>query len=164
MQRNSSCLNTLKLVKKIVGVKPLPRKLLLQMDNYVKDNMNHPLLAFLSLLIAHKVFEEVELGFLVVGHIHEDINKSFGNLLKILRKPNNYVITNFMKTFMFSQDRPFILQLIQEISDFKSWVNGDLNDGVDVLIDHTKMHLFWFFVDKVGWLVMLYNVSPIDAL
>jgi hypothetical protein len=68
MQRNSSCLNTLKLVKKIVGVKPLPRKLLLQMDNYVKDNMNHPLLAFLSLLIAHKVFEEVELGFLVVGH------------------------------------------------------------------------------------------------
>jgi hypothetical protein len=99
-------------VKKIVGVKPLPRKLLLQMDNYVKDNMNHPLLAFLSLLIAHKVFEEVELGFLVVGHIHEDINKSFGNLLKILRKPNNYVITNFMKTFMFSQDRPFILQLI----------------------------------------------------
>jgi hypothetical protein len=112
MQRNSSCLNTLKLVKKIVGVKPLPRKLLLQMDNCVKDNMNHPLRAFLSLLIAHKVFEEIELGFLVVGHTYEDIDESFGYLLKILRMPNNYVITDFMKAFMFSQDRPFILQLI----------------------------------------------------
>ncbi len=47
-----------------------------------------------------------------------------------------------MKAFMFSQDCPFILQLIQEILDFKSWLNGYLNDGLDVLIGHTNMHLF----------------------
>jgi hypothetical protein len=34
----------------------LPKNLLLQMDNYVKDNKNRYLLAFLSLLMAREVF------------------------------------------------------------------------------------------------------------
>jgi hypothetical protein len=42
-----------------VGAKPLLKKLLLQMDNYVKDNKNLRLLVFLSLLIAKKVFQGV---------------------------------------------------------------------------------------------------------
>ncbi len=40
-------------------MKPLPRKLLLQMNNCVKDNKNDHLLAFFSLLIAQRVFDEV---------------------------------------------------------------------------------------------------------
>ncbi len=71
---------------KIVGVKPLLRKLLFQMYNYVKNNKNRHLLAFLSLLITHKVFEEVQLGFFVIMHTPEDIDGSFGYLLKKLRK------------------------------------------------------------------------------
>jgi len=50
LQRSSCCLNALKHADKIVGVKPLPRKLLLHMDNCVKDNKNCHLLPFLSLL------------------------------------------------------------------------------------------------------------------
>ncbi len=73
-------------MNKIVGVKPLPRKLLLHMDNCVKNNNDCQLLAFLSLLIACKVFEEVQLGFLVVGHTHEDIDGSFRYLSIFLRK------------------------------------------------------------------------------
>jgi hypothetical protein len=60
------------------------------------------------------------LGFLVVGHTHENIDKSFGYLSKILREQNNYVMVDLMKAFMLSQDYPFILQLIQEVPDFKS--------------------------------------------
>jgi hypothetical protein len=86
LQGSSHCLNALKLAYKIVGVKPLPRKLFLQMDNWVKDKKNHQLLVFFSLLIAREVFEEVQLGFLVVGHTHEDIDGSFGYLSKKLRK------------------------------------------------------------------------------
>jgi hypothetical protein len=52
-------LNALKLANKIIGVKPLRRKLLLQMDNYVKDNKNCHLLTFLSLLIVWEVFKEI---------------------------------------------------------------------------------------------------------
>ncbi len=38
--RSFRCLNALKLANKIVGVKPLLRKLFFEMDNCVKDNNN----------------------------------------------------------------------------------------------------------------------------
>ncbi len=104
------------------------------------------------------------MGFLVVEHTHEYIDRSFGYLSKILRKKNNYVMAYLMKAFMFSQDHPFILQLIQKILNFKSWVNGYLNDGLNVLVGHTKMHLFQFVVDKIRWSVMQYKMFFIDAL
>ncbi len=44
----------------------------------MKDNKNQHLLAFLSLLIMRDVFVEVKLGFLVIGHTHEDIDRCFG--------------------------------------------------------------------------------------
>ncbi len=59
-----------------------------------------------------------------------------------------------MKVFMLSQDHPFILQLIQKLPNFKSWVNGFLNDGLDILVGHMDVHLFWFFVDESSWLSM----------
>jgi len=87
------------------------------------------------------------LGLLVVGHTHEDIDKNFKYLSKKLKEYNNYVMLNLMKTFMLSQDRPFIPQLIQEIPDFKSWVNGYLNDGLDILVNHIKMQFFLVFYE-----------------
>jgi hypothetical protein len=52
----------------------------------VKDNTNRYLLTFLTLLTTKEVFEEVKLGFLVVGHTHEDINGCFGYLSKKLKE------------------------------------------------------------------------------
>jgi hypothetical protein len=89
------------------------------MDNYVKDNKNRYLLAFISLLITREVFEEVQMGYLVVGPTHEDINKCFGYLFKKSKEQNNYILADLMKIFMVSQERPFIPQLIQKILDFK---------------------------------------------
>jgi len=57
-------LNALKLTNKIMGVKSSPKKLLLQMDDSMKDNKNRQLLAFFSLLSICEVFEEVQLRFL----------------------------------------------------------------------------------------------------
>jgi hypothetical protein len=64
------------------------------------------------------VFEKVKLGFLVVGHTHEDIDGCFGCLSKKLREENNYILANLMKVFMTSQERSFIPQLIQGGSRF----------------------------------------------
>ncbi len=91
------------------------------------------------------------MGFLVVGHIHEDIDKSFGYLSKNLTKQNNYALVDLMKTFM-------------EIPDFKSWVQGYMKDGPMVLVKHMNTHLFLFFVDFSRWLVMQYKVSPTNAM
>jgi CO dehydrogenase nickel-insertion accessory protein CooC1 len=86
LQGKPCCTSELKTPSEVVGPKPLLKKLLLQMDNNVKDNKNRNLLTFLSLLIAREVFEEVKLGLLVVGHTHEDIDGCFGYFSKKLRE------------------------------------------------------------------------------
>jgi hypothetical protein len=48
------------------------------------------------------------MGFLVIGHTHEDIDGCFGYLSKKLRKQNNYVLIDLMKAFMVSQKQLFI--------------------------------------------------------
>ncbi len=52
----------------------------------MKDNKNRYLLAFLSLLTTREVFELIRIGFLMVGHTHEDIDGCFEYLSKKLRK------------------------------------------------------------------------------
>jgi hypothetical protein len=54
--------------------------------------------------------------------------------------------------------------LIQELSDFKSWVLGCLKDGHETLVGHIDMHQFRFFVDSSSWPVMQYKVSPTDPM
>jgi hypothetical protein len=44
------------------------------------------------------------LGFLIVGHTHEDIDGNFGYLSKKLKEHNNYVLADLMKAFMVSQE------------------------------------------------------------
>ncbi len=101
-----------------IGPRPLSKNLLFQMNNCVKDNKNRYLLTFLSSMTTREVFEEVKLGYLVVDHTHEDIDKCFGYLSKILRKQNNYILVDFMKTFMVSHEWPFISQLDSKDSIF----------------------------------------------
>jgi hypothetical protein len=52
LQGQLHCVCELHMLDKIVGAKPLPKILLLQMENCLKDNKNRHLLAFFSLLIA----------------------------------------------------------------------------------------------------------------
>jgi hypothetical protein len=84
------------------------------------------------------------LGFLVIGHTYEDIDGNFGYLSKKLREQNNYVLVDLMKTFMVLQEWPFIPQLIQKIPNFKSWVQGYLKDGHEILFGHT--YFLWILL------------------
>jgi hypothetical protein len=120
LQGNSHYTNELKALNESVGPKLLPKFFLLQMDNCVNDNKNRHLLTFMSLLMSKEVFEEVKLGFLVVGHTHENIGRCFEYLSKKLKEQNNCILVDLMKAFMVSQKRPFISQLIQEIPNFKT--------------------------------------------
>jgi hypothetical protein len=62
------------------------------------------------MLTTRDVFEEVKLGFLVVGHTHEDIHGCFSYLSKKLKEENNYILVDLMIAFMISQERLFIPQ------------------------------------------------------
>ncbi len=72
------------------------------MDNCVKDNKNWHLLTFLSLLMVRHVFDEVKLGFLVVGQTHEDMDSCFSYLSKKFSEENTYILVDLMKAFVIS--------------------------------------------------------------
>ena len=141
----------------------LPKKLFLQLDNSAKDNKNRYVMAFCSLLTAKRVFKEITIGFLIVGHTHEDIDAHFSYLSKLLKMKNTYVLANLIKAFMDSQKTiAFNPELVQEVADFKKFLHGYLHDGMNKLIGLGKMHLFKFYVeekgDDMGWPVMRYKV------
>jgi hypothetical protein len=73
---------------------PLPKRLYLQLDNSAKNNKNRFVMAFCSLLTARGIFKEVTMGFLVVGHTHEDIDAYFSYLSKLLKQKNTYVLAD----------------------------------------------------------------------
>ena len=130
---------------------PLPKKLFLQLDNSAKDNKNRYVMTFYSFLIVRRIFKEVTIGFLVVGHTHEDIDAHFSYLSKLLKMKNTYVLPDLMKAFMDSQKMTtFILELVQEVADFKKFLHGYEHDSANKLIGLREMHLFKFYVEENG--------------
>ena len=65
----------------------LPRNLYIQTDNCVKDLKNQNLLSFYFLLVLKKIFDEVTVTSMPVGHTHNDVDWLFsviaGKLLKL---------------------------------------------------------------------------------
>lgn len=146
---------------------PLPKKLYLQLDNSAKDNKNRFLLAFCSLLTARRIFKEVTVGFLIVGHTHEDIDAHFSHLSKLIKRKNTYCLADLMKAFMDSQKTvAFIPEVVQEVADFKSYVADFHHDGGNAIEGHSEMHLFKFYVvedgEDAGWPVMRYKKRATD--
>ena len=130
---------------------PLPKKLFLQLDNSAKDNKNRYVIAFCSLLTAQRIFKEVMVGFLVVGHTHEDIDAHFSYLSKLLKMKNTYVLADLMKAFMDSQKTTaFNPELVQEVANFKKFLHGYEHDDANKLIGLGEMHLFKFYIEENG--------------
>ena len=121
---------------------PLPGKLYLQLDNSAKDNKNQFVMAFLSMLTYRRMFKEIQVGFLLVGHTYEDIDAYFSHLSKTLKSQNTYIVADLMMSFMKSQDLSFIPEFVQEVADFKSYVKGYIRDGEDRISGLGDMHPF----------------------
>ena len=53
-------------------------------------------------------------------------------------------------------------ELVQEVADFKKFLNGYQHDGANKLIGLGEMHLFKFYVEEkgndMGWPIMRYKV------
>ena len=62
----------------------VPPSLYLQVDNCSRENKNRFFLAYIESLVVWKVFKEIEVSFLPVGHTHEDIDQAFSTTSKRL--------------------------------------------------------------------------------
>ena len=121
-----------------VSTNPLPLVLNLQLDNATEDNKNQFVFAFCSLLMYHGVFQEVYINFLIVDHTHNDIDALFGRWSHKLRRTDYPTLPLLMKSFMDTESRPIIPHLIEEVPDFKKFVEGYLCTGHNVLAGHTN--------------------------
>ena len=68
-----------------VNQSTLPRTFYVQVDNCTKENKNRFLFSYLESLIRWKLFDEIVVGFLPVGHTHEDIDQTFSRTSERLR-------------------------------------------------------------------------------
>jgi hypothetical protein len=142
-----------------VGAKPLLNKLLLQMENYVKDNKNWHLLVFLSLLIARRCFKRCNWGSLLLVTCTR--TWSFGYLSKKLREQNNCVgklDENFygfvgMAVHPPTNTRNFWFQILG-LCLFEGW---PLN--VSRTYIYAYLCIFWVASDAVQGVVNKYDVD-----
>lgn len=59
-----------------------------------------------------------------MGHTHKDRDAFFEKLFERLRCTDIYIFANRMQAFMNSQTFSFILEFVQEVADFKSYIKG----------------------------------------
>ena len=84
---------------------------------------------FLSLLTALGVFITIEVGFLLVGHTHEDIDGTYGRMSSNLKSKDIYSLPEIMDTYCKIEDkRVFPPRLIEKVYDFKSFLNGYIKE------------------------------------
>ena len=129
----------------------------LQLDNATRDNKNRFVFAFCLLLTYHGVFQEVYINFLIVGHTHDDIDALFGTWSYKLRGTDYPMLPLLMKSFMDTESQPVIPHLIEEVPDFKKFVEGYLCTGHDALAGHTNAQQFKFYRNKVIFIKMRQN-------
>ena len=107
---------------------PLPPILNVQMDNATGDNKNRFVFCFWSLFVANKIFREVYVNFMIVGHTHDDIDALFGRWSMALKKESFPTIPLLMKSFMDVEAVLTIPHLIEEVPYFKKFIE----DGIVV--------------------------------
>ena len=108
------------------------------LDNCARENKNHYLFAYLSLLVAKGVFKTMHLGFLMVGHTHKDINAKFSRFSERLRIEMTFTFPRSMKHFQKCESLAVAPSLMTQVFDFKSFVQGYLCDGQESLVGHSK--------------------------
>ncbi|XP_052787711.1 uncharacterized protein LOC128222654 isoform X2 [Mya arenaria] len=103
----------------------LPPTLYLQADNCVRENKNQYVLGFCELLVKERIFNEVHLSFLPVGHTHEDIDSKFASIADSLRTKNVESVGSLLKVL----EKP---EEIRSLFDVRGWITPYLNKIVQI--------------------------------
>jgi hypothetical protein len=99
----------------------LPPVLYLQLDNTSRENKNNLLMAYLHMLVKLKVFKKVKIGFLLVGHTHDQIDQMFSTFSKRLGRHKAFTFDE-LRTIIVDAYRPEpLVMLLRETYDFRRY-------------------------------------------
>jgi hypothetical protein len=116
----------------------LPLVLNIQLDNACSDNKNHYVFSFFSIFVHKGVFCEVYINFLIVGHTHEDTDAMFGRWNYKFRA-NDYPKQPMLIKLVISVEKQTIIpHMIEEVPNFKAFVDGYFCSGNDALQGRTN--------------------------
>jgi hypothetical protein len=165
LKRKEICLDSLGTSQPSIPARRLPPILHIQLDNCWKDNKSKYVFCFWSMLVAKGIFEEVFVSFLLVGHMHEDIDATFGRWSMKLRENDYPTVPSLMKSFMLvdPKSHKIISLLIEEVPDFKDFINHFIARGRDKLIGHTRGQQFKFSMQD-GEPIMQYKILCTNSL
>ena len=140
-----------------VNATNLPPTLRIQLDNCANDNKNRYVFVYWLLLVAKGIVKEVFLSFLLVGHTHDDIDASFGRWSMKLREEDFPTIPLLMKSYMDLENVSVIPHMIEEVPDFKAFIEPYIRSGAHRLIRHAKAQ-FRFYMRDDGVPAMQYKL------
>ena len=97
---------------------PLPPMFFVQLDNCSRENKNRFVMGYCEMLVALSVFESVEVGFLPVGHTHEDVDQAFSQTSRHLRFHNAITLSDLHSELMETNKREVKVQHMQRVANF----------------------------------------------
>ena len=141
----------------------LPSVLHIQMDNSWRENKNIYLFCFWSLLVARRIVKEVVVSFMIVGHMHDNIDALFRRWSMELLDKDHPTLPLLMQSYISMEEAPFIPNLIKEVPDFKAYVRPYIGMNKKQLVGHSNGRQYKFFVDDNGWPIMQYKQACTDT-
>ena len=101
----------------------------------------------------------VQLGFLMVGHTHEDIDALFSRFSEEIRTTQVFSFPHLMQKFnecTQTHRAPFVMQ---QVPNFKEFVKDYLHERDDKLVGHSKPLQFGFYMSQGIPLMQYKNVQ-----
>ena len=81
------------------------------------------------MLTAKGIFTEVHVSYLLVGHIHDNNDASFGRWSMDLHKHDYPIIPLLMKSYMEMEKVPIIPHMIEELPNWRAFVIDYISNG-----------------------------------
>ncbi|KXJ07141.1 hypothetical protein AC249_AIPGENE5999 [Exaiptasia diaphana] len=132
----------------------LPPYLLLQMDNCYRECKNKYIMAFASHLVEIKMFKEVHISYLMVGHAHEDVDQFFSRISVKLRNKDVMTLPELHNTIATSYKPTPESCDIDVMFDISGWLKPHI---IKPLKNHVFPHSFKYYLGENGKAFLLYK-------
>jgi hypothetical protein len=116
---------------------PLPSVLYLQLDN-VSSNKSKVLFLYCSWLVMTGVFEKVKVGFLMVGHTHENTDQLFSRIAKLLKRANCHTMADLERLVRRAFTPSPATAHVTHVNDWVEYLTqeGNFQDIRDISFNH----------------------------
>jgi hypothetical protein len=129
----------------------LPPTLQIQADNCTQENKNIYMFALCAALVGLGYFQEVQLCFLIVGHMHEDIDQCFSIILNTLKRTNIDSLKELLELVQrgtWYTEAFMSARHLENVWDWKSFITPHLLIRGDTITGITFPHHMRFYMEN----------------